>query len=382
MANRRAVNKLRQVIPAKKPEPLLAFLGNLYTGDLFVSPYNYVEMFATLAFSGQVVVVQNKSFPARYKYPVELSTSSGTEVLTVVGEWKIYPNANIPVLPFHPHTWGETENVAWIRKEQILELAPYVKEGMTVQVNSGTFIVGGVRRGFVYQEFDMTSYIPVAGARWVTCEIDDAGVITYTEGTLYDSRTLLDISNVPAVTNEKYLLFAVKVYYGQTELIFLPDNNDLYDPRLTWTADYPLSNYYVSWTVSASDPTANDDVDDGYMPLHLWMNSVNNKIYFLVDNTAGAAVWVAIEDMAGVGGTGTENPYPPLQPGLCRWVANGSDTEFDFIDIMESIENLFDNSLLVDPIEYDLSADGTKVVFGAAPTAGHVIVASGYLSIV
>lgn len=297
MASRKARKKLQSIVTTRKNAEMYAFLGDLYTGELFVRAGNYTRMYATIAFTGQVIKVRNKKFPARFKYPVKLGHVPGSAEIEVMDEWRgIYPNLDLPHLPFHPHTWGETENVAWIRKEQIMELSPFVKEGMIVLVNSGSFVINGVRRGFMYQEFDMTSYIPASGARWVTCEIDNTGAITYTEGTLYDSRTLLDISNVPAVSDNKYMLFAVKVYYGQTELMFMPDNNDLYDPRLTWASGYFES--YAGRTESETDPTVDDDISTGIRVLHLWINTISGDVFLCKDNTEGAAVWERL------GGTG------------------------------------------------------------------------------
>ena len=324
MASRKAKKKLQSIVTTRKNAEMFAFLGDLYTGDLFVRAGNYTRMYATIAFTGQVIKVRNKRFPARFKNPVKLGHAPGSAEIEVIDEWRgVYPNLDLPILPFHPHTWGETENVAWIRKEQIMELSPFVKEGMIVLVNSGSFVINGVRRGFMYQEFDMTSYIPASGARWVTCEIDNTGAITYTEGTLYDSRTLLDISNVPAVTDEKYLLFAVKVYFGQTELMFLPDNNDLYDPRLTWQAG---RSFTLLW----------DDIE------------------------------------------GKPNLDVPVR-GAYRWIGDGVETEFMLTDYLEELEQVFDNSLLVDPFVVNLSSDGGSVVFDDAPTDGHVIMAYGVL---
>lgn len=60
--------------------------------------------------------------------------------------------------------------------------------------------------------------------------------------------------------------------------------------------------------------------------------------------------------------------------GLQRTIADGVATAFDLLDFADSIINVFDNGLLVDPTLYSLSSDRTQVVFLAAPTATHVIV--------
>ena len=42
---------------------------------------------------------------------------------------------------------------------------------------------------------------------------------------------------------------------------------------------------------TTSDPTANDDSLDGYGVSSIWLNTSNNYVYVLMNNTAGAAVW-------------------------------------------------------------------------------------------
>lgn len=41
----------------------------------------------------------------------------------------------------------------------------------------------------------------------------------------------------------------------------------------------------------ASDPTATDDSNAGYLPGHRWLNTSTKRIWVNVDATVGAAVW-------------------------------------------------------------------------------------------
>jgi hypothetical protein len=47
---------------------------------------------------------------------------------------------------------------------------------------------------------------------------------------------------------------------------------------------------------SASDPTADDDVADGYQVGQVWVNTSTGDTFILTDNTDGAAVWLPIEE--------------------------------------------------------------------------------------
>lgn len=60
----------------------------------------------------------------------------------------------------------------------------------------------------------------------------------------------------------------------------------------TATADRAVSaSGAAAPVVSASDPTVNDDINDGYTEGQVWVNTTTDTGYILVDSTAGAAVW-------------------------------------------------------------------------------------------
>jgi len=42
---------------------------------------------------------------------------------------------------------------------------------------------------------------------------------------------------------------------------------------------------------STSDPTVNDDENDGYKYFDIWLNTSDNGVFICVDPTATAAVW-------------------------------------------------------------------------------------------
>lgn len=57
--------------------------------------------------------------------------------------------------------------------------------------------------------------------------------------------------------------------------------------------------------VSGSDPTTSDDMNDGYKPGQLWINSSTKKAYILINAASGAAEWHRILDPTDLEGTGT-----------------------------------------------------------------------------
>lgn len=56
-----------------------------------------------------------------------------------------------------------------------------------------------------------------------------------------------------------------------------------------------------AFTGKTAAPTVNDDQNDGYEVSDIWVDETNDKVYQLVDKTAGAAVWNQ------VGGSGTDH---------------------------------------------------------------------------
>lgn len=68
----------------------------------------------------------------------------------------------------------------------------------------------------------------------------------------------------------------------------------------TWTTLLP------GYTATAAAPTVNDDVNDGYEPGHIWVDTSGPAAYICVGNTAGAADWNRI-DVASPVGAGADN---------------------------------------------------------------------------
>ncbi len=58
----------------------------------------------------------------------------------------------------------------------------------------------------------------------------------------------------------------------------------------------------VTAVSSASDPTVNDDANDGYAVGTLWVNTTTDESFILTDSTVGAANWNQIDSLGGGGG--------------------------------------------------------------------------------
>lgn len=68
-----------------------------------------------------------------------------------------------------------------------------------------------------------------------------------------------------------------------------------------------LDNQAVpSVTGKTAAPTANDDINDGYVIRHIWINETNDDAYICLNNAAGAAVWKKITGQISVVKTADE----------------------------------------------------------------------------
>ena len=72
--------------------------------------------------------------------------------------------------------------------------------------------------------------------------------------------------------------------------------------------DVALNQILNNFTAT-TDPTANDDSNDGYSVGSTWINTTTDKVFTLADDTVGAAIWVdsslTAADLATVAITGS-----------------------------------------------------------------------------
>jgi hypothetical protein len=96
---------------------------------------------------------------------------------------------------------------------------------------------------------------------------------------------------------------------------------------------YGSENYQpklLNNTDATTDPTANDDVNDGYSIFSKWINQSTGDVFECLDNTAGAAVWVlgniTADDLgtAAVRDVGVGSTQIPLNSDLSTVAATGS----------------------------------------------------------
>lgn len=304
------------------------FLGNAQ-GVVRANKNNDVWV---VLFNGQVVKAQNKVAPLISRLPVAIGYSKDDpKLLQVLKVWNVYDKAPAPYIPPHgeSHTWPKQDFVP-VRQEQILAGLMMAAGGMTVQLYGFYYFLEGQFHFINHQVFDLTAYIPGDGAQWVNVEVDAAGDISYNAGDVVDARELLTPELVPPTPIAKKLLFSVKCYYGQVEVIQTDSDTDLFDPRFAGMASGGTATH-IEWAnivdapvvfppdTSITDPLysrvyertfapgAGDDETEGYKNGDVWIDTAARAFYIAVDVSTGAAVWSGGGGAPAGGGSGDLN---------------------------------------------------------------------------
>ena len=147
------------------------------------------------------------------------------------------------------HEFGGPDEVA-INRKQITFFTVRVEDAtvFTVKVFGGVFPTENGPVQIYTQIMDMSSQVVDAGAVFVNIESDATGTLSMNAGTVFGSRVLATVSDVPATDPGKYLLAYILFFEGQTELL----NDHIVVPM-------PLGSV-------ASTITALDDIPDVNAP--------------------------------------------------------------------------------------------------------------------
>lgn len=271
-------------------------------------------------------VVANRKFPSNYDMKVVVGYESRkSNLLEVVKVVDAYSEQRYPEVPTHSksHEWPNLDTM-FVRKEQVLYMTaiPTADNSFVVQLYGGEIVINGIPNIFSHTTFDATSYVPSSGAKWILLQIKPDLTIDVQLSDEYTSYEQLTPSRIPAFTYGYYPYCAIKVYYGQLGIVHNLKQRDIYN--------FLFTNFAIE------SPTYWNDI----------LDKPNIEV---------------------------------LVQGAYRWIADGIETEFILTDYLEELEQVFDNSLLVDPFVVNLSSDSGSVVFDNAPTDGHIIMAYGIL---
>ena len=223
-----------------KTTEFIGFLGN-HEGTIKADKFSNVWV---ILLNGSVVKARNKVAPLTPRTPVAVGYSKDDpKLLQVLRVLNVYDKPIQPYIPPHSdtQTWPGADTLP-VRPEQFLPGLALPSDPMVVQFYGWFYKIAGVWYVARSQSFDFTSYVPASGALWVSVEIDAAGDITYVESDPVDSRDFLTLDLIPDTPSTRALLFSVKCYAGQTEVIKTKNDTDIFDPRFSM----PVSSS-VAW---------------------------------------------------------------------------------------------------------------------------------------
>lgn len=196
-----------------------AWLGNL---DGVVETGTAGQYYARIA-SGQVVTAKNAAFvPPIFDLHVLIRRSRIQPNIWQITE--VIEDYNVPaaqgLIPLHAEQHEEqgSDRLALDRK-QIIQLTCRVSDTWEVTVYGATVPTASGIALIENQTVDLSSYVVTTGAKFVSIETDDDGILSVHEGAVFAAPQVATVSDIPVPDPGKYMLAYVLFYEGQTELL-------------------------------------------------------------------------------------------------------------------------------------------------------------------
>jgi hypothetical protein len=234
----RNIHKIRATIKSLKRSQARRFTGYLGLSDGTVEVPNRDHYVYIRSSEGGLVEAYNDAVPNAYNLPVWYGFSEFMPTrLHVIAARDVYIDPVYSgVLPHaNTHQWGNKSgnDILYVMAQQFMPLNVTASGGFTVSVYPHAVLTSS---GFVYADggdFDLTSYHPTTGARWVLLSVDDDGDIIFKNGSTVATKELLTYSNIPLPDAGTFPFFAVKLYDGQSAIVHNRNLSDLADLRFS-----------------------------------------------------------------------------------------------------------------------------------------------------
>lgn len=200
-------------------EKIPAWLGD-HTGQVATGTPGLI--FVRTA-EGQVLTVFNNIAPAEYNILVKIGRSKDQPHLWQVIErrevWSV--PASSSVVHHHWQHMFEAPDEVPIDRRQILQLSVRVYDpaGFIVRVGGSIVLTGAGIREISTQFVDLSSYVVTAGAKFVSIESDDEGVLSVNEGAVFASPEIGTFADIPSPDPGKHHVASVLLFEGQSQLL-------------------------------------------------------------------------------------------------------------------------------------------------------------------
>lgn len=298
---------------SQKPDIILGDLGIQLGGNTLVEvpnrpSYVYVRLRGNRS---EIVQAYNDKVAQRYDLPVELTYKDGKYIVLGRNDKQFtdwvnddpYIAKHAPTHIFNKDGLQVGGDIVWTYPYQFMPslVHPFNTPGATnVYIHSHPMFTGegwiqtggtGTSSLLTYKPNDGNTHLAL-----VALEVETGNPALF----IYSGTS---ISN--DVTGSSYLI----PYYPIPDAGYVPLSvvrlvsgtstigwENIYDARqFIVRAPNSLSGSdYTGRTALPSNPTVNDDANDGYLNLHLWLNTASGDLFVLRDNTPGSALWVQV----------------------------------------------------------------------------------------
>lgn len=184
-------------------------------------------------YNGKVIIVHNGTahVPARFDLHVRVGRKKSIpnvwQIIAIQDDYDT-PAADGEIGYHHTQHEFPAPDTVWVQRKQIVPLTVLVSDpsNFVVQVYGDVATTPSGLIQINSQTVDLITYVVTSGAKFVTIETDDNGVLTVHQGTSFSSPLVGTVDNVPTPAAGKYMLAYILLYEGQTAL----SNNDIRVP--------------------------------------------------------------------------------------------------------------------------------------------------------
>lgn len=172
--------------------------------------------------NGYVIIAMNYIAPLIFDFHVLVGRSkSQSGYFQVIASREVYDDPQSEFVKYHheQHEYPGPDTV-WVDRKQFMPLTILVLDSALLKVR----LFGNVAQTAAgiklidTQDITLSSYVPATGAKYVSIETDDDGVVSVHDGTAVGAIELLTENDIPVPDSGKYFLGYVMLYEDQTEL--------------------------------------------------------------------------------------------------------------------------------------------------------------------
>jgi hypothetical protein len=179
--------------------------------------------------NGLPIEVLNYTAPLQYDLQLRIGRKKTDPGFFQIISWRETFGGIPATTKVRDHHWQHefpNADTVWVDRKQFMPLTILVNpdppigfdDNFTVRIFGNVAQTATGIQLIDTQDIDLSSYVPTAGAKYVSFEIDDDGVISVHDGTSVGAIGILTEADIPVPDVGKYFLGYAMLYESQTEL--------------------------------------------------------------------------------------------------------------------------------------------------------------------